>query len=93
MNINKFGAFISYLTALSGKHHDTYEVEAIAKYVTDLNEQPKASCEEVDELLKQMLSNQLIPAIKAYRVLTNAGLKEAKDAVERYHGPIVADKS
>lgn len=43
--------------------------------------------EKVDELLRCMqerLKGGLIPAIKAYRALTNAGLKEAKEAVEKY---------
>lgn len=39
--------------------------------------------EKVDDLLRGMIDG-LIPAIKAYRALTNAGLKEAKDAVEKY---------
>ena len=41
-------------------------------------------CEAVDDLLKQMLAGEKIPAIKAYRVLTGAGLKESKDAVEKH---------
>ncbi len=92
MNINKFGAFISYLSCLgNNKHFDTYEVEAIANYVKELMpEAPKpgaASCEAIDDLLRQMLIKDKISAIRAYRALTNAGLKEAKDAVEKYwHG-------
>lgn len=37
-------------------------------------------------LLKRVLKNGngLIPAIKAYRVLTGAGPKESKDVVEKY---------
>jgi ribosomal protein L7/L12 len=39
----------------------------------------------VDELLLYMgKGTQKIEAIKAYRNLTGAGLKESKDAVERY---------
>ena len=45
------------------------------------------SCEAVDDLLKQITLGEKIPAIKAYRVLTGAGLKEAKDAVEKYWNP------
>lgn len=47
----------------------------------------KISCEMVDELLRQMMTASkegFIPAIKAYRSLTGAGLKEAKEAIERY---------
>src|SRR5687767_13185276 len=55
----------------------------------DVPEAPNALTHEVDELLRCMLSadkDGFIPAIKAYRVLTNAGLKESKDAIERYRG-------
>ena len=41
--------------------------------------------EKVDELLRQLNAvDGFIPAIKAYRVLTGAGLKESKEAIERY---------
>jgi len=40
---------------------------------------------KVDDLLKQLNApNGFIEAIKAYRVLTGAGLKESKEAIERY---------
>ena len=46
---------------------------------------PKASCYDVDTLLSHMgKDGYKIEAIKTYRVLTGAGLKESKDAVERY---------
>ena len=42
-------------------------------------------CSDVDELLHQLNKpDGFIPAIKAYRVLTGAGLKESKEAIERY---------
>jgi Ribosomal protein L7/L12 C-terminal domain len=47
----------------------------------------KASCADVDNLLMLMLmaeGTRKIEAIKAYRTLTGAGLKESKDAVEKY---------
>ena len=45
----------------------------------------KVPCEMVDELLKQLnAENGFIHAIKAYRVLTGEGLKESKEAIERY---------
>lgn len=47
--------------------------------------QTKASCADVDELLKQLNDvDGFIPAVKAYRVLTGAGLKESKEAIEKY---------
>lgn len=46
------------------------------------------SVEKVDELLNCLFnpppSGGIIPAIKAYRALTNASLLEAKTAVEKY---------
>ena len=39
---------------------------------------------DVNELLRAMAMNEKISAIKAYRTLTGEGLKESKDAVERY---------
>jgi ribosomal protein L7/L12 len=44
-------------------------------------EQPAASSQE-KQILELMSQNQEIQAIKLYRAWTNAGLKEAKDAVE-----------
>lgn len=45
----------------------------------------RVSCEAVDELLRHFNSpNGFIDAIKAYRALTGAGLKESKEAIERY---------
>ncbi len=88
MNINKFGAFISYLTGLSGNSMDSYQVETVAGYVGQLiDELPanKVSCDSVDELLSNMgREGKKIEAIKAYRILTGTGLKEAKDAIEKY---------
>lgn len=46
---------------------------------------------QVDELLREVQSpSGFIPAIKAYRALTNAGFKEAKEAIEKYR---VTEKS
>lgn len=45
----------------------------------------KANPVEVNELMRLMAEGlQKISAIKAYRALTGLGLKESKDAVERY---------
>src|SRR5271167_2269970 len=48
---------------------------------------PSASCSDVDTLLSafsQAGIGKKIEAIKAYRSLTGAYLKEAKEAIERY---------
>jgi ribosomal protein L7/L12 len=45
----------------------------------------KVAMEDVNELLRQIANpDGFIPAIKAYRVLTGAGLKESKEAIEKY---------
>lgn len=49
--------------------------------------------EMVDDLLKYInRENGLIDAIKAYRSLTGAGLRESKDAVEKYRN-VILDKA
>lgn len=53
----------------------------------------KANPAEVDELLRAMTDpSSYIPAIKAYRVVTGAGLKEAKEAIERFRGMKLHDE-
>lgn len=45
----------------------------------------KVACEDVNELLRQIAApDGFLPAIKAYRVLTGAGFKESKEAIEKY---------
>lgn len=45
----------------------------------------RANVEDVDKLMMLMLQGtQKIEAIKLYRMMTGMGLKESKDAVERY---------
>jgi ribosomal protein L7/L12 len=80
----KFAKLIHHITQF-GFNGDVEDIDDMI----DINvpEAPKALTHEVDELLRCMLSansDGFIPAIKAYRVLTNAGLKEAKEAIERY---------
>lgn len=85
MNANKFAAFISFLTAKSGNTFDDYQCESVAHYVDALVEHQKVNASDVDALLAAMgKEGQKIEAIKAYRTLTGVGLKESKDAVEKY---------
>jgi ribosomal protein L7/L12 len=83
----KFARLISYCVS-RGMTGDDVDIECIDNLIDiDTPEAPKALTHEVDELLRCMLSansDGFIPAIKAYRVLTNAGLKESKEAIERY---------
>lgn len=86
MNTNKFAAFISYLTAKCGHTFDTIECDSVASYVNALMPENKyVECSTVDALLAAMgKEGQKIEAIKQYRTLTGAGLRESKDAVEKY---------
>lgn len=81
----KFARLIGMITSIAGRTLDSEEIEAF-DYVCDV-EVPIARVSETDvcELLKQINSTDgFIPAIKAYRSLTGAGLKESKEAIERY---------
>ncbi len=91
MNTNEFAAFISYLTAKCGNTFNAFEVETVAQYVTSLVPN-KASEADIQTLMAEMNNpTGIIPAIKAYRALTNAGLKEAKDAVEKHYRRVPSD--
>jgi ribosomal protein L7/L12 len=81
----------AWLIAFVTKHGATlssYEIEDIDGMLEfEVQSQPanKVACGDVDELLRQLNKpDGFIPAIKAYRVLTGAGLKESKEAIERY---------
>lgn len=90
MNMRKFAQLISVISVWAGKSLDAHEVDQINDLVLDCHPpQPSSnyvSQEAVNELLICLNSseNHLIPSIKAYRALTNASLKEAKEAVEKY---------
>ncbi len=71
----------------NGMSAGDYEIEELdARINIEVPTQPvnTAKCSDVDDLLKAMALGEKIPAIKAYRVLTGVGLKESKDAVEKY---------
>lgn len=83
----KFAWLIAFVT----KHGATlgqYEIEDIDNVCTFNAPEAKPNkinASEVDELLREIMSpDGFIPAIKAYRSITGAGLKEAKEAIERY---------
>lgn len=87
MNTNKFARLISYLTSVmsNGESLREHQIEDIAEYVTACNEPAKFTEEEINNLMRLMNGGCLkIEAIKSYRALTGLGLKEAKDAVEKY---------
>lgn len=84
----KFARLIGFIQrqyAISFSATELHEIDNMIDI--DAPEASKALTHEVDELLRCMLSansDGFIPAIRAYRVLTGAGLKESKDAIERY---------
>lgn len=84
----KFAQLIGFLERVHALNLQQKDVEFIDELIdVEAPGATKALIHEVDELLRCMLSagsDGFIPAIKAYRALTNAGLKEAKEAVERY---------
>jgi ribosomal protein L7/L12 len=88
MNNIKFAVLISYLTSLrKNDSYDSYQVEDIGNLVNACFEPAKVSAteEEINNLMRLMNGGCLkIEAIKSYRTLTGTGLKEAKDAVEKY---------
>jgi ribosomal protein L7/L12 len=84
----RFASLVGFLScryALTFTQDDIREVDELIEFEV---EQPKAGvvpCGLVDELLRRMAEGtHKIEAIKAYRVLTGASLKESKDAVEKY---------
>ena len=82
----KFASLIGFIScryALTITPDDIYEMDAIIEFqIPDL---AKADVNTVERLMSLMYQNtQKIEAIKAFRDLTGAGLKESKDAVERY---------
>lgn len=98
MEIRKFATLISYVTMIANRCGTQClakdDIDEIGKLVVDLmpvqtdvppQQRNVVGEDDVDNLLRLMAAKeQKIDAIKAYRQITNAGLKEAKDAVERY---------
>jgi ribosomal protein L7/L12 len=83
----RFARLISYITYHCGSIADNVIEDIDDMIDVQLPEvQPqKASCADVDQLLMLMAEGtRKIEAIKAYRTLTGAALKESKDAVEKY---------
>lgn len=98
MHIQKFATLISFITMVVNRNSsqclDKDDIDELGKLVVDLMPVPAnvpsmqratVSEENVNTLLQLMSAKtEKIEAIKAYRQITNAGLKEAKDVVERY---------
>jgi ribosomal protein L7/L12 len=84
----KFANLIAYVCG-RGANIDGADIKAIddiCEIDTQLIYQPtdKIAPEKLDALMKELFNpTSIIPAIKEYRSLTGASLKEAKDAVEK----------
>ena len=81
------------LVAFIGKLRPEYDIDLFElDQIVDFNiAEPKpgmASTSDVDKLMMLMTEGtRQIEAVKLYRNMTGIGLKEAKDAVERYWMP------
>lgn len=94
MHIQKFATLISYITMIANRCGSQclakHDIDELGKIVVDM--MPEVSTptshvseEAVNTLLEIMQAKtNKVEAIRAYRVITTAGLREAKDAVERY---------
>ncbi len=82
----KFAKVVAHCVQ-NGLSQGDWEIERLDELIEFEVEQPKnvVPFEAVDELLRCMAGGtEKIQAIKAYRTLTGVGLKESKDAVEKY---------
>lgn len=85
----KFATLISYITFVINRGLNEAEIEDIDSLVKpNFNDRLIVNKESIDNLLSAMQENKKIDAIRAYHVLTDAGLKESKDAVEKYLPPV-----
>lgn len=83
----KFASLIGFIScryALTVTQDDIREIDELIDIDVPVAA-TKVSEHSVNDLLFQIgHADGFIPAIKAYRALTGAGLKESKEAVERY---------
>lgn len=87
LNIVGFGTLMSYIGRMVESQLSNHAVEHVAALVEEClpkQEPVKANAGEIDEMLKAIREGKKIDAIKWYRSLTGYGLKESKEAIERY---------
>ena len=87
ISLAKFGTMMSNLTNKTGYNFRAYDTQEVVQSIIDMvepaHEQNKV--ELIDALMKYMVEGtHKIDAIKCHRSLTGFGLKESKDAVEKY---------
>jgi len=90
IDVGKFAAFVSTISSTTAYQFNSYQCAEMFNSIGNMNEcttdmPVKADPQQVDDLMKWMVEGtHKIEAIKAYRTLTGLGLKESKDAVEKY---------
>ena len=89
MNTKKFALLISYICSRTGREFSMNEVESIYQQVEAMPDQPmnylhQGSIEQMHLMLEAMQAGRKIDAIEAHKQLTGYGLKESKDAIEKY---------
>ena len=88
LNAITFARLIARITLITNWRFNKVDLEDIYDIIEFEVPEPqpnKADCEKVNGLLFAMNDkSSIIPAIKVYRELTGVGLKEAKDAIERF---------
>lgn len=85
----QFAKMVGFITSkMKGDTLDEYELTELTKLMAQQLQTPEGrplvSETIVCRLLSAMKVGQKIEAIRAYRELTGAGLKEAKDAIENH---------
>ena len=85
----KFAKLVGWLSYRFNIEVHDYDDLATLDQLTEVNVEPievpgKADPAMINELMRAIHAGEKISAIKAYRSLTGYGLKESKDAVEKY---------
>lgn len=82
----KFAQVVAYIGELKPELSvDVHALDIMIDIdVTPVEVPGKANPADINELMRAIHAGEKIAAIKAYRIMTGYGLKEAKDAVEKY---------
>ena len=94
ITVKNFATLVAYVQYMAnrGSLISEYEIEDLLKLVKAFEDTPaQVEPTKVDlaPLFNAIYNNKKIEAIKEYRNLTNFGLKESKDEIERLMGTCV----
>lgn len=83
----KFANLIAFVQTLKDASHSRLEYDEINELnrLTLADESAKSNPDLVDDLVAAMKDSKFVEAIKAYRAITGEGLKESKEAIEKYN--------